>query len=82
MPDQPIELFLHGVTDDQPPVAVVWRHGLGPAHQWTDLVDEMPPVAEETLDLPVAAVRRWLLGIGPDLTASDLDNTATTPPHG
>nr|AHZ55897.1 Cas3 protein I-U-Sa [Salinispora arenicola] len=80
VPDQPIEPFLHGVTDDQPPVAVVWRHGLGPAHQWTDLVDEMPPVAEETLDLPVAAVRRWLLGIGPDPTASDLDNTATTPP--
>ncbi|MEV5694273.1 type I-G CRISPR-associated helicase/endonuclease Cas3g [Micromonospora globbae] len=73
VPDQPIEPFLHGVSDDQPPVAVVWRHGPSASEQWADLVHEMPPVAEETLEVPVAAVRRWLLGAGPDSAASDLD---------
>ncbi|MBX6722088.1 MAG: type I-U CRISPR-associated helicase/endonuclease Cas3, partial [Dactylosporangium sp.] len=43
-PDQPIEPFLHGITDDQPPVTIVWRHGLTDTTQWATLVDEVPPV--------------------------------------
>ncbi|TCB89405.1 type I-U CRISPR-associated helicase/endonuclease Cas3 [Micromonospora zingiberis] len=78
-PDQPIEPFLHGITDNQPPISVVWRHGLGNPDTWAELIDEVPPVAEETLELPATAVRRWLLESGTDHSASDLDNPTTIP---
>lgn len=74
-PDQPIEQFLHGISDTRPPVGVVWRHLHGPPERWVELVDELPPVAEETLEVPAAAARRWLTGVDLDTTVSDLDTT-------
>lgn len=74
-PDQPIEPFLHGVSDARPPVGVVWRHLPDDSDQWGQLVDELPPTAEETLEVPAGAVRRWLAGADLDTPVSDLDAT-------
>ena len=58
VPDQPVAPFLHGIaTDDQPPVTVVWRTNPIP-----DLLLEVPPAAEEGLEVSLAATRRWLRG--------------------
>jgi CRISPR-associated endonuclease/helicase Cas3 len=58
VPDQPVGPFLHGIaTDDQPPVTVIWR-----ADPTPDLLLEVPPAAEEGIEVSLAATRRWLRG--------------------
>ncbi len=58
VPDQPVAPFLHGIaTGDQPPVTVVWR-----ADPTPDPLLEMPPAAEEGIEVSLAAARRWLRG--------------------
>lgn len=64
LPDPPVAPYLHGLTDETPPVTVLWRAGL-PSDQpwrWESLVDQVPPAAGETIDIPTREVRRWLLG--------------------
>jgi CRISPR-associated endonuclease/helicase Cas3 len=57
VPDQPVAPFLHGIADDQPAVTVIWRTDPTPS-----MVLEVPPTAEEGLEVSVAAARRWLRG--------------------
>ncbi|MEU7587081.1 hypothetical protein AB0A95_12335 [Micromonospora sp. NPDC049230] len=61
-PDPPIPPFLHGVTDQTPPVTVIWRTGLcdDEPQRWPAIIDILPPVTEEAVDIPVREVRRWL----------------------
>jgi CRISPR-associated endonuclease/helicase Cas3 len=74
VPDPPIEPFLHGRRDVLPGVQVVWRADLPDDPQaWKAAIDQVPPVAEEAVEVPIRAVRRWLHGQRPDPTVSDHD---------
>ena len=78
-PDPPIEPFLHGRRDVSPGVQIVWRADLPEdSRAWSASVDQLPPVADESLEVPVRAVRRWLAGQVPDPTVND-DEAASTP---
>jgi CRISPR-associated endonuclease/helicase Cas3 len=66
-PDTPVAPFLHGIDRAVPEVSLVWRAGLDPIDEspevlrrWRDVLDAVPPVTEEMLDISIAAVRRWL----------------------
>lgn len=74
-PDQPVEPYLHGIDGNRQPVTLVWRAGLHEANRddWDKIVDAMPPVAGESLEVDASAVRRWLTGSGTDPHTSDLD---------
>lgn len=82
VPDQPVEPFLHGVRDESAAVSVVWRDLPDDPNRWANLVDEIPPVAEEAIELSVVAVRRWLRDRStvPDIT--DLDHHPATDDEG
>lgn len=75
--------FLHGFTDVEPEVRVVWREPEDPSIQ-ADVLRLCPPRVGEALDLPMVAARRWLAsrlgrGVqGDDLTGevSDLEGMA------
>ena len=54
-------VFLHGPRQGEPEVQIVWRADLGNDPQtWIDTVAHCPPVAGETLSLPISAAKRWL----------------------
>ncbi|HCT77036.1 MAG TPA: type I-U CRISPR-associated helicase/endonuclease Cas3 [Micromonosporaceae bacterium] len=84
VPDQPIEPFLHGLRATPPPVTVIWRaHLCGPPDQWVTQLDQVPPVAEEGLEVSIQAVRRWLTGVTDATTDdSDLDGINLPEPTG
>jgi len=59
------EPFLHGCREDQIDVSLVWRSGMPEAPDsstadWLALVDRLPPVAAEQLEVPIGHVFRWL----------------------
>ena len=61
-PDVPVGPYLHGIGAGEPTVSVIWRadvHGDDP-DQWRRSAERLPPSADEAIDLPVSAVRRWL----------------------
>jgi CRISPR-associated endonuclease/helicase Cas3 len=63
-PDPPVAPYLHGLGRGLPDVSIVWRAGLpADTREWTPMLRTVPPVADEALDAPVAAVRRWLAGV-------------------
>jgi len=77
-PDPPVAPFLHGLRRGTPDVAIVWRSGLpDDLAQWADQLHAVPPVAEEALEAPLTAVRRWLAG-QQDETVSDLEGQPDT----
>lgn len=54
-------LFLHGPRAEPPEVQVVWRADLGEDEaSWPAVVTLAPPIAGEVVQVPLAAVRRWL----------------------
>jgi CRISPR-associated endonuclease/helicase Cas3 len=55
-------LFLHGPKAGPADVSVVWRADLDPKNPkaWAEAVERVPPRPEETMAVPVWAVRRWL----------------------
>jgi CRISPR-associated endonuclease/helicase Cas3 len=57
-----IALFLHGATEDDSDVQVVWRADLDEDKQdtWVDTVSLLPPSLREAMQVPVQAVRAWL----------------------
>src|SRR5690606_4478678 len=66
-PDPPIEPYLHGLTEAQPSVRLVWRVGLpnndaawAAQRGMPEALSRLPTTAEEELEVPLAAVRRWL----------------------
>jgi CRISPR-associated endonuclease/helicase Cas3 len=60
-------VFLHGPRQGEPEVQIVWRADLGnDPRTWIDTVTLCPPVAGETLSLPMSAAKRWLARVDPD----------------
>jgi CRISPR-associated endonuclease/helicase Cas3 len=56
-----LEPFLHGRRDESDDVSLLWRADLGENHRdWQTLVDRLPPLSAEQLELPIGHVRRWL----------------------
>ncbi|MCP2261644.1 CRISPR-associated endonuclease/helicase Cas3 [Streptoalloteichus tenebrarius] len=74
IPDTPVNCFLHGFDTSHTTVRVVWRADLDPdqPREWKHLVGALPPRAEETLEVSLAAVRSWLRGIPPTTVLTDL----------
>lgn len=74
-PDPPIAPFLHGIDDRKPPVTVLWRTGLEldkPEH-WPAVVDMIPSVTDETIEIPLREIRRWLTRESEDGSVADID---------
>lgn len=78
--DAPLDAYLHGLGGGVAPVSLVWRDGLldegGSRVSDADAglaVDVIPVRAEECVDVPIAAVRRWLVG-EKQLPVSDWDD--------
>jgi len=61
-PDVPVAPYLHGIDAGEPTVSVVWRADLrgDDPNGWTPSVQRIPPSADEAIELPVSAARRWL----------------------
>jgi CRISPR-associated endonuclease/helicase Cas3 len=61
-PDVPVAPYLHGDGAGEPTVSLVWRADMQGADPegWTGSVERIPPSAEEALELPISAARRWL----------------------
>lgn len=85
-PDPPIEPFLHGITDAQPSVRLVWRIGLPNSDvAWAaqrgmpEALSRLPTTAEEELEVPLVAVRRWLKNGRDTPLVSDQDAEAALP---
>lgn len=80
VPDTPVAPYLHGLTDIAAPVSVVWRDELSsrPTDEWIGAVDALPPSADETIDVPLPAVRRWLKGLETG-AVSDMEATIDSP---
>ncbi|MGW4463089.1 type I-G CRISPR-associated helicase/endonuclease Cas3g [Micromonospora sp. NPDC004704] len=74
-PDPPVAPYLHGIVEEVPPVTVVWRTGMPfeQSERWSAVVDFVQPVTEETIDIPVREVRRWLLEEGDAEPVADID---------
>lgn len=60
--DPPIAPFLHGLQPESPQVSLCWRELTGEQESWQSSVEVLPPSAEESIELPLAAVRQWLSG--------------------
>ncbi|MDF9811136.1 type I-U CRISPR-associated helicase/endonuclease Cas3 [Streptomyces sp. SPB162] len=75
-PDTPVAPYLHGIdAGARPRVHVVWRtRETGrTAEEWRETVNLFPPAAEESVELPLHAVRRWLTGRPNAAAVSDDD---------
>jgi CRISPR-associated endonuclease/helicase Cas3 len=61
-PDIPVAPYLHGIGASEPAVSMVWRaDALGDdPQQWRRSMERLPPGADEAIELPIGAVRRWL----------------------
>ncbi len=94
--DPPIEDYLHGFGTSGPSVSLVWRERLlaptsrvdldaAPVEhgeEWLeDLLTAAPPRAGETVEVPLAAVRRWAGGQRPS-PVSDLEILDEPEPSG
>lgn len=73
-PDTPVAPYLHGISDAAPAVGIVWRSELdtAPTDGWPAALHAVPPASDETLEVPAAAVRRWLASATTDPTITDL----------
>ncbi|MBM0238671.1 type I-U CRISPR-associated helicase/endonuclease Cas3 [Micromonospora sp. ATA32] len=76
-PDPPVAPFLHGIRDQALPVSIVWRAGLplDAPERWPATIDVVPPVTEETIDIPLPEARRWLFGASDPAPVADIDVT-------
>ena len=64
-PDIPVAPYLHGIGAGEPAISIVWRadvRGDDP-QQWRRSTEQLPPSADEALELPIGAVRRWLASL-------------------
>ncbi|MEV4888770.1 type I-U CRISPR-associated helicase/endonuclease Cas3 [Nonomuraea sp. NPDC055795] len=60
--DPPPEPFLHGMQPQAPQVSVIWRDLSGDDDRWRASIELLPPFADESIELPLSAVVRWLTG--------------------
>lgn len=89
-PDAPVAAYLHGIGAGEPTVSLAWRADLrgNNPEEWIGSVQRIPPCAEEALELPISAARRWLVQPEPgrltgtkatrnaDVGTSDLESQA------
>jgi CRISPR-associated endonuclease/helicase Cas3 len=91
-PDIPVAPFLHGLESGEPVVSVTWRADM-PAdpQRWHRSTDLIPPSADEAIELPLSAARRWLATSAPadtsgtstpQMPADPLSDTETHAPNG
>ncbi|MDO4259345.1 MAG: type I-U CRISPR-associated helicase/endonuclease Cas3 [Actinomycetaceae bacterium] len=78
--DPPVDPYLHGINRSLAPITLLWRDGLLdnlgeqlPAHEAGAIVDLLPIHSEETVDIPLGAVRAWLSG-GKTPPIADVDD--------
>lgn len=78
--DAPLDAFLHGIDSGVAPVSVAWRDGLVDeslsrvgSDEASQVVDSIPVRAEECIEVPLSATRRWLSGLGSE-PVSDWDD--------
>jgi len=86
-----IDAFLHGFREPNADVSLVWRFDLtthsptGPrlcrSEDAEAILAALPAFPEERLDVPVAAVRRWLTG-RPPMPVPDVDSPGEEPEIG
>jgi CRISPR-associated endonuclease/helicase Cas3 len=64
-PDVPVAPYLHGIGLGEPTVSVVWRADLvgDDPRNWADSVERLPVTADEAIEIPISAVRRWLSAV-------------------
>lgn len=67
--DAPLDAYLHGFGSGVAPVSLAWRDSLLDAggapvttFEANQAIDAIPVRAEECVDVPLSAVRRWLAG--------------------
>ena len=70
--DPPLDPYLHGIDRSVAPVTVAWRDGLRnawnetlPAEEVGGVIDALPLRAEECVEIPLGALRRWLCDAQP-----------------
>jgi len=73
--DVPVAPFLHGIDSAPADVSVVWREIPDGADQVL-AAQVLPPSADEAIELPLTAVRRWLARIDPAAGLTDLEGAA------
>lgn len=84
-PDAPVAPYLHGIGAAGPTVLMAWRGDLqgDDPQEWIANVERMPPIADEAIEIPISALRRWLASFGngkggqsvaPALAMSDLES--------
>jgi CRISPR-associated endonuclease/helicase Cas3 len=64
-PDIPVAPYLHGIGAGDPAISIVWRadaRGDDP-QQWRRSTERLPPTADEAIELPIGAARRWLASL-------------------
>ena len=71
-PDVPVAPFLHGIHSGEPTVAVAWRSDMPAAdpQQWRRTTELVPAAADEAIELPLSAARRWLATLPPGMKAT------------
>lgn len=77
-PDPEVALYLHGPERQPDAVSVVWRADIDAQVDVRGLLTLVPPRSAEAVELPVWAVRRWLLSG----ELGDLPDVATPVPGG
>lgn len=74
--------FLHGLTETETDVSVVWRADLGQLAGFEGEVrtnlSACPPAAGEMMPVPIAAAKRWLSN-QPEAEVSDVEGTRVAP---
>ena len=66
-PDIPVAPYLHGIGAGEAAISIVWRadaRGDDP-QQWRRGAERLPPAADEAIELPIGAARRWLASLPP-----------------
>jgi CRISPR-associated endonuclease/helicase Cas3 len=78
-PDQPVAPFLHGLHRNAATVTVAWRAGLPlDVPTWAEELASSPLSSAEQVEVPLAAVRRFLAG-GDNSFSGDTDVEGETP---
>ncbi|MET8139860.1 type I-U CRISPR-associated helicase/endonuclease Cas3 [Sphaerisporangium sp. NPDC005288] len=54
--------FLHGLQREVPNVSLAWRELAGDEQAWRHALEVLPLMAEESIEVPLLAVRQWLSG--------------------
>lgn len=81
-PDVPVAPFLHGLDQASATVQVAWRADLAAEAATPGAAIEsetlLPPTAEETIELPLPAVQRWLTDAPEAANIADVEGRETT----